>query len=103
MWAVMFGSGGAAIKLVFSLFLECSPNQVLTHAARAARRALVRAIWSVLYLRIVRSQDRIRLHGACHTDCLIRQVDQVGTSDEFQIEEAVISSSSGECADDGMH
>ena len=27
----------------------------------------------------------------------------VGTSDEFQIEEAMISSSSAECADDGMH
>ena len=28
---------------------------------------------------------------------------EVGTSDEFQIEEAMISSSSAECADDGMH
>ena len=27
----------------------------------------------------------------------------LGTSDEFQIEEAMISSSSAECADDGMH
>ena len=28
---------------------------------------------------------------------------RIGTSDEFQIEEAMISSSSAECADDGMH
>ena len=28
---------------------------------------------------------------------------KLGTSDEFQIEEAMISSSSAECADDGMH